>query len=319
MGFFKKPLQGPDGQWTTEQILTWLQRNIDNNKCIKNEAFNYIKTHPDRIFQILFNLCNQIEYPDSTFVSNICFKFSQSFVDNNNKIKLLIKENNDSKAIINTLEKKNKQLQVDNYLLNERFNQALSTSAAENVNRDEISVNDDRPEDYQTAMRYKVFCEQMLRDISDKIFSEKAKIDSSQKEKRITYIAEITSQLSSEIFMEAFSRLTSNSTSGDAMTFSSEQKNKLYPEICSPEMRKGIERLAKKGFELVEEILNSSPPGKLYTIEPEQPFNPEEHEVFQGCDQSGNIKFTVRPGLRTEKSVFIKPVVFTKVAKRYSK
>jgi hypothetical protein len=308
MRFFKKPLQEPDGQWTTEQILTWLQQNIDNNNCIRNEALKYIKTHPARIFEILSNLCNQIEYPDSTFVSSICLKFSQSFVDNNSKIKLLIKENNDSKVII-------KQLQEDNCLLNERFNQVLSTSAAENVNRDEISVNDDRPEDYQTAMRYKIFCEQMLRDISDKIFSEKAKINSSLKEKRITYIAEITSQLSSEICMEAFSRLTSHSTSGDAMTFSSEQKNKLYPEICSPEIRKGIEKLAKKGFELIEEILNSSPPGKLYTIEPEQPFNPEEHEVFQGCDPSGNIKFTVRPGLQTEKSVFIKPVVFTKAAK----
>lgn len=28
MGLFNKPLQGPDGQWTTEQILTWLQQNL---------------------------------------------------------------------------------------------------------------------------------------------------------------------------------------------------------------------------------------------------------------------------------------------------
>jgi len=93
--------------------------------------------------------------------------------------------------------------------------------------------------------------------------------------------------------------------------FESHGKNLLSQLELSEELAEQLKRTAKKGFDLVSQLVKTNPPCHLVSADEDDAFNSEEHDVATGCPKEGIVKFTVAPGVLSGYQLLMKPVVFT--------
>jgi hypothetical protein len=257
--------------------------------------------------------------------------FRKHFSSSDKKLQTKQGEIDSLNKVLAVVKQQHKELEDKFENLNVKFQKLLGEQAAKNMDRGASVriLSDNRPEDYQMAKKYENFCSKgPLATVSDDIFSYKVRIKPSIKENYPLHTAQIISSLSDNILMKSFSVLTSSATAkiGDDNFFEmpcdkfATLKDKIYKDIDIPpasanenasKLLQQIETTAKKGFNLVKDIINIVPQAELFKAEKVQEFNDELHKNSLGSKKEGVIEFTVIPGLRSGDYVFVKPVVYS--------
>lgn len=79
----------------------------------------------------------------------------------------------------------------------------------------------------------------------------------------------------------------------------------------SDEISNALNELNSDGQQLVKDIMDTDPPGQLWTDDIGSIFDPGKHEALRGYSEYGTITLTVTPGYKIGQSVQVKALVIT--------
>ncbi|MEK8018407.1 MAG: hypothetical protein VSS75_016175 [Candidatus Parabeggiatoa sp.] len=220
-------------------------------------------------------------------------------------------------------EKKNllsekQSLKVQNDELQQTVNKQLGQIASFKDKPAESILDYEKPENYQIVTDYRAFCtQQSLEVITDDIYSYFSQQQELQEEdKRVVFIAETKATLSKFILVKAykmqFRQLGNRQPLLEFDNFFELHCPNMLSQLKLPDnWGEKLEKKAKKGFDIICQLVSTNPPCQLsFAIEGDI-FDPEEHELATGCPQKGVVKFTVVPGVLSGYQMLAKPVVFT--------
>lgn len=221
------------------------------------------------------------------------------------------------------LKKQEKIQQIDNEIIKLQALVGKKLADEEDSEQDKTAsyvsgALDIRPRNYELVTKFSLLKTQTFQGLSDKLFKYFRSIDEAEAVNRSRRIAEIKSTLSQTILIvrvDLFSE--DNQLSGKKLT---EYVEDTSNSVCkclninratiTEDLYDLIKDSVQKGFELIRDINNAEPPGKLYIMNGER-FDSGRHEPVIGCEESGTVEFTVYPAYFVGDRVFAKAVVFT--------
>jgi hypothetical protein len=221
------------------------------------------------------------------------------------------------------LKKEEKIQQIDNEIIKLQALVGKQLADEEDSKRDKTAsyvsgASDIRPRNYELVTKFSFLKTQTFQGLSDKLFKYFRSIDEAEAVNRRRRIAEIKSTLSRKILIESVVFFNENNElSGKSLTECVEDiSNSIYQSLninrstITEELCNSIKDSVQKGLELVEDIDNADPPGKLCLMNGER-FDSGRHEPVLGCEEGGTVEFTVYPAYFVGDRVFAKAVVFT--------
>lgn len=204
------------------------------------------------------------------------------------------------------------------------YNQQMAEIARLKETKQAESVGDyEKREGYQIVTDYKAFCTQqslevITEDIYGYLYQRRKELQDATK--RDLFLAQTKATLSKVLLVDTYKTQVRRLRSKQPLLefevfFESHGKSLLSQLDLSEELGEQLKRTAKKGFDLVTQLVTKTPPCLLFTADEGDMFNSEEHEVAAGCPKEGVIQFTVVPGVQSGYQLLMKPVVFTAIHK----
>jgi uncharacterized coiled-coil DUF342 family protein len=220
------------------------------------------------------------------------------------------------------LKKEEKIQQIDNEIIKLQALVGKQLANEEDSKRDKTAsyvseASDIRPRNYELVTKFSLLKTQTFQGLSNKLFKYFRSIDEAEAVNRSRRIAEIKSTLSQKILTEIDFFSEDNELSGKILT---EYVEDISNSVCqslninratiTEDLYDSIKDSVQKGLELIRDINNAEPPGKLYIMNGER-FDSGRHEPVLGCEEGGTVEFTVYPAYFVGDRVFAKAVVFT--------
>jgi hypothetical protein len=221
------------------------------------------------------------------------------------------------------LKKQEKIQQIDNQIIKLQALVGKQLADEEDSKRDKTAsyvsgASDIRPRNYELVTKFSLLKTQTFQGLSDKLFKYFRSIDEAEAVNRSRRIAEIKSTLSQKVLTESVGLFSEdNGLSGKSLT---EYVEDVSNSVCqslninratiTEDLYDSIKDSVQKGLELIRDIDNADPPGKLCLMNGER-FDSGRHEPVLGCEEGGTVEFTVYPAYFVGDRVFAKAVVFT--------
>jgi len=244
----------------------------------------------------------------------------------------LQKENQRLKNDVNRLEQENRR-QVAEFQATieelKRHNQELGSQRSSLLGRlsdrdrdksSTVTSDDSRRQRDTLTQTFIQLNNQEFNAVSIQVFNYFCEREPSLKSDRKQEIARIKSILSEGIFKVGNELFQESITSDKIVEFRGDLTNWLLQKLQIPshsspeELLKSLENLVEKGLNLVKDIVNDDPPGQFLIEEKGTFFNPENHQVVPGCQESGRILYTIYPGYLLNDRILadtLKAFVFT--------
>lgn len=198
-----------------------------------------------------------------------------------------------------------------------RVNGLLAELARYRTDKSSTYQSDSQHKNHLLVEEFKYLGDQDFHSVSINLLNSTRDINLTQPERK-KLIANIKSILSTEIFV--------NSAEHFSKGKKREPEDDLTPSILSaiyirlravaPHLRPEIveddlQALVARGLDLRQRISSADPPGTLWLAREGEPFEPTAHRIALGCEDSGNVLFTVYPGYEVDNRLLEKAVVFT--------
>lgn len=262
---------------------------------------------------------------ENSFLRNNSHSYSRNHT-------ILQQENQQLKHEINKLEQENRR-QVEEFQVTieelKKQNQELSSLRSSLLGRlsdrdrdksSTVTSDDSRRQRDTLTQTFIQLNNQEFNAVSIQVLNYFCEREPSLKSDRKQEIARIKSILSEVIFNLGNYLFQESITSEKMVEFRGDLTNLLLQKLQitshgSPEeLLKSLENLVEKGLNLVKDIVNDDPPGQFLIEEKGKFFNPDNHQVVPGCQESGRILYTIYPGYLLNDRILadtLKAFVFT--------
>ncbi len=217
-------------------------------------------------------------------------------------------------------EDEKKRLDEETGKLREMDAQRTAEIARLSATKEAESLGDyEKREGYQVIIDYKAFCTQqsldvITEDVYDYLRQRKEELKDGSR--RDFFIAQTKTTLSKAFLMNVYKEQIRQLRKQQSLIefdpfFESYGKNLISQMELSEKLIEQLKKTAKKGFDLVNQLVQITPTCHLVIADNGDEFNSEEHELAAGCPEDGIVEFTVVPGVLSGHRFLMKPIVYT--------
>jgi len=321
LGVFQIP-----SHFTNHQQVDFLINSIENPKTFL-EAFMDISQQVIELQEDVKKFGNEVKKlgDENTRLRNNSHSYSRNHT-------LLQQENQQLRNDMNKLEQENRRQVAEFQAIIEELkkaNQELGSQRSSLLGRlsdrdrdksSTVTSDDSRRQRDTLTQTFIQLNNQEFNAVSIQVFNYFCEREPSLKSDRKQEIARIKSIFSEVIFNLGNDLFQESITSEKMVEFRGDLTNLLLQKLQIPshgspeELLKSLENLVEKGLNLVKDIVNDDPPGQFLIEEKGKFFNPDNHQVVPGCQESGRILYTIYPGYLLNERILadtLKAFVFT--------
>ena len=225
----------------------------------------------------------------------------------------LLRENSHLKTQIQHLEANNRLLKQELREMAEEKAELLSILA--DYRRDKtitVYTSDPYPKNHLLVQEFIHLKHQDFQLASFELFEQGCLVGYFSKTNRRRELLQIQAILSQEILMNGIHLSLPEDVCLQQILDSLVNTFDFLKRVPPPEtLLDGLKHLIEKGLKLVRLIASADPPGELWVEAAGTPFDVDRHEPVIGCEEAGEIMWTIYPGYQVGNRIFAKAIVFT--------